>query len=108
YYPVIPASDMDRFAAIFRDSDAELPESDEEAPDFATPDEMVAARVDCARWVDQKYAALGAHGSQSDNVFFLRLGRESFAKVFSTECFVRAYDSTKAPTPEDDLFAGLR
>jgi hypothetical protein len=33
---------------------------------------------------------------------------EAFTRFFGTEAFVRAVDRTGAPTPEDDLFAGLR
>ena len=57
---------------------------------------------------DRKFASLAAHASQSDNIFFLQMGEELFATMMGTESFVRAQDSTGAPTPEDDLFAGLR
>ena len=56
----------------------------------------------------RKYAALAKHASQSENIFFLEMGEDLFAEVMSTESFVRVFDTTGAPTPEDDLFAGLR
>jgi hypothetical protein len=37
-----------------------------------------------------------------------KLPADLYTEVFSTETFIRAYDTTGAPTPEDDLFAGLR
>jgi hypothetical protein len=43
-----------------------------------------------------------------DNAFFLRLGVDVFTKLMGREMFVRAFDRTGSPTPEDDLFAALR
>ena len=36
------------------------------------------------------------------------MGEELFSRVMGSESFVRVLDSTHAPVPEDDLFAGLR
>jgi hypothetical protein len=36
------------------------------------------------------------------------MGRELFGQVMNREAFVRVWDRTGAPVPEDDLFAGLR
>ena len=36
------------------------------------------------------------------------MGEELFSRVMGSESFVRVLDSTQAPVPEDDLFAGLR
>jgi hypothetical protein len=58
--------------------------------------------------VDRKWDALGAHASQTDNTFFMRMGKENFRTTFGLEAFVRFYDRTGVPTPEEDLFAGLR
>ena len=49
-----------------------------------------------------------AHASQSDNIFFLKMGEDVFGRIMGSESFVRVQDSTGAPVPEDDLFAGLR
>jgi LmbE family N-acetylglucosaminyl deacetylase len=76
--------------------------------DFGSPDEDIAAWIDVSMVLDRKYDALAAHASQADNIFFLRLGREVFAEMMGREHFIRAVDRTGAPTPEDDLFAGLR
>jgi hypothetical protein len=108
YYPVIPKSEIPRFVELLRAGGMDAPPEAEEAIDFGVADDLVAARVDCAAVVERKYAALAAHGSQADNTFFLALGPEVFANVFSTEFFVRKMDRTGNPVPEDDLFAGLR
>ncbi len=108
YFPVIPQSEMEGFLELMRAAGDEPPTNDEESLDLGTPDEQVAARVDCSTVVGAKYRALEAHASQIDNQFFLGLGPELFKRVFSVESFVRAYDTTDAPVPEDDLFSGLR
>jgi LmbE family N-acetylglucosaminyl deacetylase len=116
YYPAIPKSAIERFADLWReDGDQGEPARAEPAqaepdipPDFGTPDDEIAAWIDCSGWVEAQFRALGAHASQPDNQIFLRLGLERFSTMFSVECFVRAYDSTGAPVPERDLFAGIR
>lgn len=76
--------------------------------DFGTPEEEISASIDCSAFVEARFAVLGAHASQQDNAVFLRLGIERFTTMFSTECLVRAFDTTGAAVPEPDLFAGLR
>jgi hypothetical protein len=80
----------------------------EENPDFGTPDELITTDIDCTAVAGRKFASLEAHASQSENIFFLQMGEELFSAIMGHEQFVRAVDSTNAPTPEDDLFAGLR
>jgi hypothetical protein len=36
------------------------------------------------------------------------MGEDVFGRIMGSESFVRVQDSTGAPVPEDDLFAGLR
>ena len=80
----------------------------EDNPDFGTPDELITTTIDCSSVAGRKYASLAAHASQSDNIFFLQMGEELFSDIMGSESFVRVRDSTDAPVPEDDLFAGLR
>jgi LmbE family N-acetylglucosaminyl deacetylase len=77
-------------------------------PPVGLPDEEISTWVDIAKFSAQKFESLGAHASQGDNIFFLNLGLEKFTQLMGTETFVRVQDSTGAPLPEDDLFAGLR
>ena len=86
----------------------EVPEEVQENPDFGTPDELITTTIDCSAFTAQKYASLAAHASQSDNIFFLKMGEELFGSIMGAESFVRVQDSTGAPVPEDDLFAGIR
>jgi LmbE family N-acetylglucosaminyl deacetylase len=108
YYPVIPKSAMEGFGEALRSAGVEPPREASDALDFGTPDDLIAAYIDCSAFAETKFRALEAHSSQTDNTFFLGLGFDLFKQIFSVEAFVRAHDTTGHPTPEDDLFAGLR
>jgi LmbE family N-acetylglucosaminyl deacetylase len=107
YYPAIPASALPRLAELLAEHGLEVPEELDDAP-FGTPDEQISAVIDVSTVTEHKYDSLAAHASQSDNIFFLSMGREVFGAVFREEAFVRAQDRTEAPVPETDLFAGIR
>lgn len=49
-----------------------------------------------------------AHSSQLNSSLAARIPAELWPLVFSAETFIRTHDTTHAPTPEDDLFTGLR
>jgi hypothetical protein len=55
-----------------------------------------------------KREALFAHGSQINDSWFSKLPPEIAEATFGRESFIRVSDTTGAPLPEDDLFAGLR
>ena len=87
------------------------PDPDEpEAPPrpFGVDDAMITTHIDASGYADRKLAALSAHQSQLEGSFFLRFPDDAFAEVFGVETFIRDLDTTGAPLPEDDLFAGLR
>jgi LmbE family N-acetylglucosaminyl deacetylase len=108
YYTAVARSAIRGMGELLAEAGIEGPEVIEENPDFGTPDELITTTVDCHAVADRKFASLAAHASQSDNIFFLRMGEETFATMMGNESFVRVQDSTGAPTPEGDLFAGLR
>jgi LmbE family N-acetylglucosaminyl deacetylase len=68
----------------------------------------ITTSIDVADFAAHKRAALAAHASQLDNSWWLRFPPEAMSMVFANETFIRAHDTTGAPTPETDLFAGLR
>jgi LmbE family N-acetylglucosaminyl deacetylase len=75
---------------------------------MAAVEELITTTVDTLAFAEQKRAALAAHASQLDESWWVKLPADSFGDVFAEESFIRAYDRTGAPLPEDDLFAGLR
>jgi LmbE family N-acetylglucosaminyl deacetylase len=108
YYTAVPRSALGELGKTLAAAGIDSPTEIEENPDFGTPDELITTTVDCTAVAPRKYASLAAHASQSDNIFFLRLGEPLFAQVMGVEHFVRVQNATGSPIPEDDLFAGVR
>jgi LmbE family N-acetylglucosaminyl deacetylase len=112
YWTTAPRSMIEGFEKVMRDLGVE--EWDDDVTDedgeikIGLPDEEITTRVDTRPFGRQKYGALGAHASQSENIIFLQMGEEKFTDLMGVEHFVRVRDTTGAPLPEDDLFAGLR
>ncbi|SHN46937.1 PIG-L family deacetylase [Cryptosporangium aurantiacum] len=108
YWGATPRSWMANIVEQMRELGVEWDESETADAPQGVPDEQISAWIDVSAVTDQKYDALAAHASQSDGAFLLDLGRERFGQIMGTETFVRVRDTTNAPTPETDLFAGLR
>jgi LmbE family N-acetylglucosaminyl deacetylase len=108
YYTAVPKSAFAAMAETLRKHGVEVPETVDEDPGFGTPDELITTSVDCAAYAGRKYDSLAAHASQTDNAFFLNMGRQVFEQLMTREAFIRIVDRTGHPVPEDDLFAGLR
>jgi hypothetical protein len=51
--------------------------------------------------------ALQAHSSQIADSTAAKIPHDLWPEVFGIEDHIRVHDATKAPTPEDDLFAGI-
>jgi LmbE family N-acetylglucosaminyl deacetylase len=71
-------------------------------------EQRITTTIDVWPVVSRKRDALFAHGSQIQDSWFSKLPPEIAESAFGREYFIRASDSTGAPVPEDDLFAGLR
>jgi LmbE family N-acetylglucosaminyl deacetylase len=69
---------------------------------------QISTTVDITPVLDRKRAALLAHASQIRDSWFSKIPPDLAAKVFGHESFIRASDTTGAPVPEEDLFAGIR
>jgi LmbE family N-acetylglucosaminyl deacetylase len=96
-----------------------LRELGEEVPDFEAMDpearrqageseQRVTTSVDIRPVLARKRDALFAHGSQISESWFSKIPQDIVEVTFGREHFIRASDTTGAPLPEDDLFAGLR
>ncbi|MGD9798591.1 MAG: PIG-L family deacetylase [Acidimicrobiia bacterium] len=112
YFTAMRRSDWDEFRRTLEDLGVEWPdESEPDAAWEARMDELearITTTVDTMPFVTRKRQALSAHASQIEESFFGKLPDEAFGRMFGRESFIRAYDVTGAPVPEDDLFAGLR
>jgi LmbE family N-acetylglucosaminyl deacetylase len=110
YWTTAPRSMMEKFEATVREfgGDWDEVEAESEGVEIGLPDEDITTWVDVTKYGAQKFAALEAHASQSENIFFLQMGAERFTDLMGIETFVRVRDHTDAAVPEPDLFAGLR
>jgi LmbE family N-acetylglucosaminyl deacetylase len=112
YWTTAPHSWMENVGRIMRELGAEWDEPDADGPPpgppLGLPDDEVTTWIDVRGQGTQKFEALAAHASQKENIFFLGLGVERFTELMGVETYVRVHDTTGAPLPEDDLFAGLR
>jgi LmbE family N-acetylglucosaminyl deacetylase len=116
YHTAVARSGMAEFGEALRAagidppgaSDREEGQFSAEEPSMGTPDDLITTSVAVHEYTRAKLASLAAHGSQADNIFFLKMGEDLFDRFFGIESFVRATDRTGAAVPEADLFAGLR
>ncbi|WP_300528208.1 mycothiol conjugate amidase Mca [uncultured Nocardioides sp.] len=71
-------------------------------------DARITTRVVCDRWFGVRDQALLAHATQIDpDGFWFAIPRELQAEVWPTEDYELVTTHVEAPTPEDDLLAGL-
>lgn len=107
YAIAIPESDLKGYVEIALASGMELPDWIGKGLVTGAPDELVGTRIDCSEVVELKHRALACHATQADNDDLIAMDAELYAAVFGTEMFVRLFDRSAAPLPEDDLFAGI-
>lgn len=112
YLTAMRRSDWEQVGEALREQGVEMPEreepTEEELQRVSESESRISTVVDISDVLERKGAALQAHGSQIDDSWFSKIPPDVVAKVFGREWFIRASDTTGAPVPEDDLFAGLR
>ena len=70
---------------------------------------VITTQVDVADWFPRRDAALLAHATQVDpNGWFFSIPLEVQREIWPTEDFELVRSLVDSPTPEDDLFAGVR
>jgi LmbE family N-acetylglucosaminyl deacetylase len=112
YLAAMPISKWRELWDALKESGAEVPDARDFSPEMIQQMEdaerRITTTVDIRPVLARKQAALMAHASQISESWFSKIPPEIGERVFGEESFIRAQDSTGAPVPEDDLFAGLR
>jgi LmbE family N-acetylglucosaminyl deacetylase len=95
-----------------REAGQEVPDWEEGDPELMKrgleSEERITTTIDIRPVLSRKRDALFAHSSQIQDSWFSKLPEDITTMAFGSEDFIRSADSTGAPLPEDDLFAGLR
>jgi len=115
YLSTMRGSSWRKIWDALRELGAEVPnwdndsaEAKERARRALESEERITTTIDIRPVLARKRAALLAHGSQINDSWFSKLPVEVAEEAFGYEYFIRIVDTTGAPLPEDDLFAGLR
>jgi mycothiol S-conjugate amidase len=102
-----------RFDAMhdkFLELGLESPFSDARWRERPSQDDRITTSVDISGYNHVRLDALLAHATQIDpnSPFWFGLPRDVAVTVHPYDEFIRSYSTVDAPTPEDDLFAGVR
>jgi len=112
YFTARRRRDFERMRQVMTERGIDVPTPPTPDPErlrrMEEAERQITTTVDTTAVVDAKRAALAAHASQLDESWFVRFPPDLFGEIFGSETFIRARDTTGAPVPEDDLFAGLR
>jgi LmbE family N-acetylglucosaminyl deacetylase len=112
YQAAIRRSDWRKVYEGLRAAGIDVPDFTDEPPEMQRLMEETERRittvVDIRPVMDRKREALLAHASQITDSWFSKIPPDVALEAFGHESFIRASDTTGAPVPEDDLFAGLR
>jgi LmbE family N-acetylglucosaminyl deacetylase len=112
YLSAMRGSDWRKVWEALRELGEEVPDFDNADPELMRRglerEQRITTTVDIRPVLGRKRDALFAHGSQISDSWFSKLPRDVAEATFGYESFIRASDTTGAPLPEDDLFAGLR
>jgi len=113
YLTAMRRSEWQEIMDALRESGADIPDdagrlSPEELRRVAESERRISTNIDIRSVFDRKRAALLSHASQISESWFTKIPPDLAERVFGRESFIRARDTTGAPVPEDDLFAGLR
>ncbi len=111
YLIAMRSSDWQKIRDAMREAGADVPEmtlTPEQLQQAAENEARVTTTVDIRPVLARKRDALLSHASQIQESWMNQIPPELAESVFGFEHFIRAADSTGAPVPENDLFAGLR
>jgi mycothiol S-conjugate amidase len=109
YYTVWSKKRVELTHAKYLELELESPFS-QEWLDRPWQDDRITTAVDIEGYAEVRFEALLAHATQIDpeSPFWFGLPREVAAAIHPYDDYILAWSLVDAPTPEDDLFAGLR
>ena len=112
YLTAMRISDWAKLWTALREAGVDVPDSrdfpEETRRQMEAAEARITTTVDIRPVLSRKRAALLSHASQISDSWFSKIPPDIAEQVFGQESFIRARDTTGAPVPEDDLFAGLR
>jgi LmbE family N-acetylglucosaminyl deacetylase len=113
YLTAMRGSDWRKIWEALREQGADVPDFENVDPERTRraleSEQRITTTVDIRSVLPRKREALFAHGSQiGGESWFSKIPPDIAEATFGRESFIRVSDSTGAPLPEDDLFAGLR
>ena len=112
YLTAMRPSDWQKIWAALRELGEDVPDRRNVTPEMrarmAETEARITTTIDIRPVLPRKRDALFAHSSQIQESWFSKIPADIAEAAFGRESFIRASDSTGAPLPEDDLFAGLR
>ena len=112
YQSALRGSDWRKVWEALRELGADMPDqrefTDEQRRQMEEAEQRITTTIDIQPVLERKREALFAHASQIQDSWFSKLPSEVATAAFGRESFIRTFDRTGAPVPEDDLFAGLR
>jgi len=108
YYTVWSKKRVELTHAKYLELELESPFS-QEWLDRPWQDDRITTAVDIEGYAEVRFEALLAHATQIDpeSPFWFGLPREVAAAIHPYDDYILAWSLVDAPTPEDDLFAGL-
>lgn len=111
YHPAFSKRTFETIQAALEKLGVEIPDvdmSEEQMAVFEAIDKRITTTIDASAFGEQVHAALMAHASQTADSFWGQIPQPAFIAAFGEQSFIRVVDTTGAPVPESDLFAGLR
>ena len=112
YLSTMRSSSWRKIWEALRAAGADVPARDEDedrSSRAVQSEERITTTIDIRPVLERKREALYAHGTQiNGDSWFGKIPPEILEEAFGYEYFIRVADTTGAPLPEVDLFAGLR
>ena len=111
YLSTIRGSSWSKLRDALREAGVDMPDmelTEAQREQVAATEAAITTPVDIRPLLSRKREALMAHVSQIQESWFAKLPPDLAEETFGFEDFIRVRDTTGAPVPESDLFAGLR